>query len=103
MGLMDKIRKGVAEVAEEAEKAARIGRLKTEISGFAEEKKKLCHEIGERVVEVYASGGSTNPDFSTEWERIKGLDAEIAEREIQIEETRAGEPEVQVETDEASE
>ena len=93
MGLMDKIRKGVAEVAEEAEKAARIGRLKTEISGLAEEKKKLCQEIGERVVEVYASGGSSNPDFTAEWERIKALDAEITERESQIEETKSEETE----------
>ena len=93
MGLMDKIRKGVAEVAEEAEKAARIGRLKTEISGLAEEKKKLCQEIGERVVEVYASGGSSNPDFAAEWERVQALDAEIEEKQADIEATKSEEPE----------
>jgi hypothetical protein len=93
VGLMDKIRKGVAEVAEEAEKAARIGRLKTEISGLAEEKKKLCQEIGERVVEIYASGGSSNPDFSAEWDRIQALDAGIAEKQSEIEVTRADDPE----------
>ena len=100
MGLMDKIRKGVAEVAEEAEKAARIGRLKTEISGLAEDKKQLCQEIGERVVEVYASGGSTNPDFSAEWERVRALDAEIAEKETQIEETKTEESKESEETSE---
>ena len=100
MGLMDKIRKGVAEVAEEAEKAARIGRLKTEISGLAEDKKQLCQEIGERVVDVYASGGSTTPDFSAEWERIQALDTEIAEKETQIEETKTEESKESEETSE---
>jgi hypothetical protein len=100
MGLMDKIRKGVAEVAEEAEKAARIGRLKTEISGLAEDKKQLCQEIGERVVEVYASGGSTNPDFSAEWERVQALDAEITAKETQIEETKTEESKEPEETSE---
>jgi len=88
MGLMDKLRKGVVEVAEEAEKAARIGRLKAEISGFNEQKTHTLQEIGQRVISVYAEGGQTQPDFSAEWEKIQQLDAEIARREADIEETK---------------
>ena len=88
MGLMDKLRKGVVEVAGEAEKAARIGRLKTEIVGFDEQKGRIFREIGRRVIGVYAEGGRTDPDFSAEWEKIQELDAEIARREADIEETK---------------
>jgi len=91
MGLMDKLRQGVVEVAEEAEKAARIGRLKTEISGFNGQKERIFHEIGQRVIGVYAEGGQTDPDFSAEWEQIQELDAEIARREADIEATKAEE------------
>lgn len=91
MGLMDKLRKGVVEVAEEAEKAARIGRLKTETSGFNGQKMQIFREIGRRVIAVYAEGGRTDPDFSAEWERIQHLDMEIAQRETEIEATKAGE------------
>ncbi len=91
MGLMDKLRRGIAEVAEETEKAARIGRLKTEISGFNEQKTQTLHEIGQRVIAIYAEGGHTDPDFSAEWEKVQGLDAEIARRKAEIEKTRAEE------------
>ena len=76
-------------MAEEAEKAARIGRLKTEISGFNEQKERIFREIGQRVISVYADGGRTDPDFSAEWENIQELDAEIAQREAKIEETKS--------------
>ncbi|HEY67288.1 MAG TPA: hypothetical protein G4N97_03350 [Thermoflexia bacterium] len=89
MGLMEKLRKGVVEVAEEAEKAARIGRLKTEISGFNEQKARILREIGQRVIAVYAEGGRTDPDFSAEWGQIQQLDAEIAQREAEIEKTKS--------------
>jgi hypothetical protein len=89
MGLMDKIRQGVAEVAEEAEKAARIGRLKTEISGYNDQKARILREIGQHVIAVYAEGGQTDPDFSAEWAQIQELDAEIAQREAQIEKTKS--------------
>ncbi|MBU0702601.1 MAG: hypothetical protein KKC18_01885 [Chloroflexi bacterium] len=88
MGLMDKLRQGVVEVAEEAEKAARIGRFSTEVIGFKEQKGRIFREIGQRVIGVYAEGGQTEPDFSTEWEKIQGLDAEIARRETEIEATK---------------
>jgi len=91
MGLMEKLRQGVVEVAEEAEKAARIGRLKTEISGFNEQKVHVFREIGQRVVAVYAEGGRTDPDFGGEWEQMQQLDAEITRREAEIEATKAGE------------
>ncbi len=89
MGLMDKLRQGVVEVAEEAEKVARIGRLKTEISGFNGQKAQILCEVGQRVVAIYAKGGRTEPDFSTEWEKIQQLNAEITRREEDIEKTRA--------------
>ena len=89
MGLMDKIRQGVAEVAEEAEKAARIGRLKTEISSYNDRKTRILREIGERVTAVYAEGGQTDPDFSAEWAQIQELDAEVAQREAKIEQTKS--------------
>ena len=89
MRLMDKLRKGVVEVAEEAEKAARIGRLKTEIVGFNEQKAGVFRDIGQRIIAVYAEGGRTDPDFSAEWEKIQALDAEIAQREARIEGTKA--------------
>jgi hypothetical protein len=91
MGLMDALRKGVADVAAEAEKAARVGRLSTEMSGFHNERRKTLQEIGQRVAEVYAGGGRTDPDFSTEWERIQELDAEIAKREAEIAATKSSE------------
>jgi phage shock protein A len=63
MGLMDKLRKGVVEVAEEAEKAARIGRLKTEVSGFNEQKERIFREIGqlEAKIEETRSEGKEPP------------------------------------------
>ncbi|MEA3341211.1 MAG: hypothetical protein U9R15_14705 [Chloroflexota bacterium] len=88
MGLMDKLRQGVVEVAEEAEKAARIGRFSTEIIGFKEQKGRIFRQIGQRVIAVYAEDGRTDPDFSGEWENIQELDAEIARREADIEETK---------------
>jgi len=91
MGLMDKLRQGVVEVAEEAEKAARIGRLSTEIIGFKEQKGRIFREIGQRVINVYAEGERTDPDFSAEWEKIQELDAEITRREQKVEETKTGE------------
>jgi len=88
MGLMDKLRQGVVEVAEEAEKAARIGRLKTEIVGFNEQKGRIFREIGQRIINVYAEGRRTDPDFSAEWAKVQELDAEIAQREAKVEETK---------------
>ncbi|OQY17899.1 MAG: hypothetical protein B6I34_11510 [Anaerolineaceae bacterium 4572_32.1] len=90
MGLMDKLRQGVVEVAEEAEKAARIGRLSTEVIGFKEQKGRILREVGQRVIAVYAEGGRTDPDFSAEWEKIQELEAEIAQREEKIEATKTG-------------
>lgn len=89
MGLMDKLRQGVVEVAEEAEKAARIGRLMTEKVGFNEQKGRIFREVGQRVIGVYAEGGQTDPGFSAEWEKIQELDAKIAQREKEIEATKA--------------
>ena len=88
MGLMDKLRQGVVEVAEEAEKAVRIGRFSTEVIGFKEQKGRIFREIGQRVIAVYAEGGRTDPDFAAEWEKIQELDAEIAQREKEIEATK---------------
>ncbi|RLC99864.1 MAG: hypothetical protein DRI77_01745 [Chloroflexi bacterium] len=90
MGLMDKLRQGVVEVAEEAEKAARIGRLSTEVIGFKEQKGRILREVGQRVIAVYAEGGRTDPDFSAEWGKIQELEAEIAQREEKIEATKTG-------------
>ncbi len=89
MGLMDKLLQGVAEVAEEAEKAARIGQFSAEIIGLKEQKGRIFREIGRRVIAVYAEDGRTDPDFAAEWEKVQELDAEIARREADIEETKS--------------
>ena len=89
MGLMEKLCQGVVDVAEEAEKVARIGLLNTEIISFKEQKGRIFREIGQRIITVYTEGGRTNPDFDTEWAKIQGLDAEIAQREADIEETKS--------------
>ena len=69
--------------------AARVSALRFQINQLAVKRREVLREIGERVFELYKRGKVGNPDVLELCKRVEEIEAEIAEREREIERVRA--------------
>jgi hypothetical protein len=89
----DKLKSGITEKAAEASIRSRevleTQQVKGKIGELENQKRKIFSEIGEGVYTMYRSGGFDQEALSPQCEAITAIDAQIQERERELEEIRS--------------
>lgn len=82
------LRSWVGSISTRVKVATKVSGLKFQINQLLTKRREVLKEVGERVYQLYKRGKVQNPDVLELCKEIEGIEAEVAEREREIERIR---------------
>ena len=92
MSFLDKFTKGVSKAAEqakfEADRLVRLNKVGAEVSTLVTETEKATAAIGNKVMELRATGALQVPELEAMIQRVEALKAQVAAKQAELERVR---------------
>lgn len=85
MDFMDTLKRGVDRAGFELDRLLRANRVRSQINGLRSQVDEEVRQIGRHVFELYQQGEPLHEDLRKRCERIQEYQAEITEREAEVE------------------
>ena len=92
MPFLDSLRRGADSAKAKADQMMQINRVQGEIKGIRREIQAEREKIAEGVIELHQQGALSHQELTDLCTAVEGLNAQIAEKEAQIESIRAETP-----------